>query len=453
MAKIFTIAEGLENMGALRTGGQGSVYKGRRIGPIISAIKILPTPIHSEGEDDRNYLNFIDEVEKLKKVNEIPNPNVVKILNSGITESGALPFIEMEFIEGPDLEELLKPPHEAIFTIKETIKLADQLASALSHCHKVGVKHGDVKSNNVKFNIHSGNYVLLDFGLSVMSDEQRRSSLRHAGAIEFMAPEQNDGRMLFQTDIYSFGVILFELLAGQVPFPLKDNGETARNAVMVSHMESPVPDLLELRRQRLPESWPLAQQAREMLVPGWLLNMVARCLEKSPQERFASGTELHDALVVNTIAASADETAISAIATLKTENRQLQARLSQYRADDTQASSYISIPKYVFAGIVLLLLAAIIGWAYPMFSKKSNIPLSVHDSIAKSKPGRLKINSRKAKSTGTFLYDTNSIKTSDSLGIIIPNYDSIKNAENKSSATPVVKKKKHHTRKKFLGIF
>jgi len=233
MGRVFTIADGLENMGALRTGGQGSVYKGRRMGPIISAVKILPTPIYAENADDDNYRNFQNEVEKLKKVNEVPNPNVVKILNSGITESGSLPFIEMEFIEGPDLGELLKPPHNPIFTVKEAIKLADQLAGAISHCHNVGVKHGDIKSNNVKLNIHSGNYVLLDFGLSVMSDEQRRSSLRHAGAVEFMAPEQNEGSMLFQTDIYSYGVVLYELLAGQVPFPLKDNGETARNAVMI----------------------------------------------------------------------------------------------------------------------------------------------------------------------------------------------------------------------------
>src|SRR6201996_2529029 len=207
MGKVFTITKGLENMGALRTGGQGSVYKGRRMGPIISAVKILPTPIHSESTDDKNYRNFLNEVEKLKKVNEIPNPNVVKILNSGITESGSFPFIEMEFIEGPDLEELLAAPHDPIFTLKEVLKVADHLANALAHCHMLAVKHGDVKSNNVKYNIHSGNYVLLDFGLAVMSDEQRRTSMRTAGAIEFMAPEQNEGHMLFQTDIYSYGVV------------------------------------------------------------------------------------------------------------------------------------------------------------------------------------------------------------------------------------------------------
>src|SRR6201996_2863566 len=286
MGKVFTITKGLENMGALRTGGQGSVYKGRRMGPIISAVKLLPTPIHTESKEDKNYRNFLSEVEKLKKVNEIPNPNVVKILNSGITETGSFPFIEMEFIEGPDLEELLKEPNEPIFTIKETIKLADQLACALSHCHKVGVKHGDIKSNNVKFNKHTGNYVLLDFGLSVMSDEERRSSIRHAGAIEFMAPEQNQGKMLFQTDIYSYGIILYELLAGQVPFPLKDSGETSRNAVMLAHIESEVPDLLEHRRDNLPDSWSDAQKEREMQVPQWLIDLIDKCLSKSPEKRF-----------------------------------------------------------------------------------------------------------------------------------------------------------------------
>ncbi|HEY0174999.1 MAG TPA: serine/threonine-protein kinase, partial [Pedobacter sp.] len=237
MSKVFTITEGLENMGALRTGGQGSVYKGRRFGPIITAVKLLPTPVHTESTEDKNFRSFQNEVEKLKKVNEEPNPNVVKILNSGITESGSFPFIEMEFIDGPDLEDLLKEPHDQIFQVKEVIKVADHLANALAHCHKVAVKHGDIKSNNVKFNIHTGNYVLLDFGLSVMSDEQRRTSIRHAGAIEFMAPEQGEGQMLFETDIYSYGVILYELLAGQVPFPLVDNGQKSRNDVLIGHLE------------------------------------------------------------------------------------------------------------------------------------------------------------------------------------------------------------------------
>ncbi|ANE52724.1 serine/threonine protein kinase [Flavisolibacter tropicus] len=299
MGKVFTITEGLENMGALKTGGQGSVYKGRRIGEIITAVKLIPTPIYSESPDDKNFLDFQNEVQKLRKVNESPNPNVVKILSSGITETGAFPFIEMEFIEGPDLEELLKEPHAPVFSIKDIIKVAEQLSCALAHCHRVEVKHGDIKSNNVKFNVHTGNYVLLDFGLAIMSDEQRRTSLRHAGAIEFMAPEQSEGKMFFETDVYSFGVILYELLGGRVPFPLTDKGETARNNVMLAHMETPPPDVLALRQQHFPQDWSAEKKEHEMQVPQWLVSLIYQCLEKKPEARFSNGVDLHDDIALN----------------------------------------------------------------------------------------------------------------------------------------------------------
>ena len=434
MSKVFTITEGLENMGALRTGGQGSVYKGRRLGPIISAVKLLPTPIHSESKDDHNYRNFLNEVEKLRKVNEIPNPNVVKILNSGITDSGSLPFIEMEFIEGPDLGELLKPPHEAIFTIKEVIKLADQLACALSHCHKVGVKHGDIKSNNVKFNIHSGNYVLLDFGLSIMSDEERRSSMRHAGAIEFMAPEQSNGEMLFQTDVYSYGVVLYELLAGQVPFPLKDNGETARNTVMLSHLEKPIPDVLELRRENLPLSWSAAQHEKEMLVPAWLLQIIAKCLEKSPENRFANGTELHEAIIESSISESNDG-AIITIAALRSKNEKLQELLLTYQLAETKKSG-VNISKPVLAGLIILLIASVTYGIFRVSPAKNSPNLPVKDTSS--------LVQKKVLPEKKVLSDTSSAKD---LSAINP-------AKKDTAKKPVVHKKKTpRKKKKFLGIF
>jgi eukaryotic-like serine/threonine-protein kinase len=309
MAKVFTITEGLENLGALKSGGQGSVYKARKTGEIITAIKILPTPIYSETEDDKHFISFQNEVQKLKKVNEVPNPNVVSIIASGITSSGNLPYIEMEYIEGPDLGELLKPPYEPVFTIKETIKVADQLANALAHCHRANIKHGDIKSNNVKFNQHTGNYILLDFGLSVMSDEQRRTSIRYAGAIEFMAPEQSSGETLFETDVYSYGIILFELLAGTVPFPLTGKGEMARNAVMLAHMETLPPDIVSLRRQIIQDLWSNDKQEREMHIPLWLLRMIDKCLEKNPLKRFRNGSELQEFIHLGTVTEERKEVA------------------------------------------------------------------------------------------------------------------------------------------------
>jgi serine/threonine protein kinase len=320
MSKVFTITSGLENLGAFRTGGQGSVYKGRRTGEIITAVKLLPTPILNEKDDDKNFRDFKNEVEKLKKVNENPNPNVVKIISSGLTDSGSFPFIEMEYIDGYDLEELIKPPHEPVFRIKEVIKLTEHLSNAIAHCHSLNVKHGDIKSNNVKFNGHTGNYVLLDFGLAVMSDEDRRTSLRQAGAIEFMAPEQYDGKMLLQSDIYSFGIVIYEMLAGQVPFPLSDNSETARNNVRISHMENKIPDVLELRRNRLPTTWTAEEKEREMQVPQWILALLTKCLEKKFELRFRSGMELKSFINTNSVSQSR----ITGIGTKNQEREYLQ---------------------------------------------------------------------------------------------------------------------------------
>jgi len=400
MSKVFTIAEGLENLGALRTGGQGSVYKGRRTGTVYTAIKMLPTPIYDESEEDKNYRNFQNEVAKLQKVNEQPNPNVVKILSSGVTESGSFPYIEMEYIEGPDLCELLQPPHEKIFTIKELIKLADQLAGALAHCHRVGVKHGDIKSNNVKYNIHSGNYVLLDFGLAILTDEQRRSSIRHAGAIEFMAPEQHDGQMLPQTDVYSYGVVLFELLTGQVPFPLNNTGETGRNNVMLAHIEAEVPNAIAKRKENLPATWSKEKQHQEMQVPGWLLQIINRCLEKLPESRYANAIELQEAVVNGSISLTDAYSQEALTATsMESENERLQAQLLQYQQTATQQQAQLSalqslaietgskfnptkgtfernrrmvyVPKGLFMSVVAVAVLFVVLFAYSFFSRSN----------------------------------------------------------------------------------
>jgi eukaryotic-like serine/threonine-protein kinase len=383
MGRVFTITEGLENMGAVKTGGQGSVYKARRANGTISAVKILPTPIHSETQDDKHFTDFQNEVNKLKKVNREPNPHVVPILSSGLTESGSFPFIEMEFVEGPDLEELLHPPHAPIFTVKEATKVTEQLSDALAHCHRVGVKHGDVKSNNIKYNVNTGKYVLLDFGMAIMTDEQRRTSLRRAGAVEFMAPEQNEGQIFFETDVYSFGVIIFELLAGVVPFPLTEKGETARNNIILSHMEKPVPDILELRRKRLPASWTEEKRNAEMQVPEWLLTIVYRCLQKKREDRFEDGTVLNASIMNRTVQKitpviiDQEQLMHERAALLARENEELRQQLARERqraqAAQTEAA-YIQPRKRSSGGLnylwALLFLAAL-GTAFYFIDKYS----------------------------------------------------------------------------------
>lgn len=458
MSKVFTIADGLENLGALRTGGQGSVYKGRRTGTIYSAVKLIPTPVYAEDGNDTNYRNFKNEVAKLEKVNEIPNPNIVKMLSWGVTESGSFPFIEMEYIEGPDLSELLQPPHDKIFTLKELLKVADQLACALSHCHKVGVKHGDVKSNNVKYNNNTGNYVLLDFGLAIMSEEQRRSSIRNAGAVEFMAPEQHDGVMLTQTDVYSYGVILFELLTGQVPFPLLSSNDTARNNVMAAHLEREIPNALELRKANLPDSWSADKKTMEMQVPAWLLELIVKCLKKKPEERFTDASQLHDAIIKGSLSVVSHEAPVVKPASLLAQNEKLQNQL-QAQSDPQKIGLFkvdknvVHIRKGLFTTLVALSVLFMAMTAYSFFSSKEPVypastatgaDLKPYKSILFIKP----INTdsiRRAKELAriqTLIDSANAITKKAR--------ENVRKAQAKKIPPGQAKKRK---RKKFLGIF
>lgn len=438
MSKVFTITEGLENLGAFRTGGQGSVYKGRRTGEIITAVKLLPTPILSEDIANKNFLDFRNEVEKLKKVNENPSPNVVKILSSGLTDSGSFPFIEMEYIDGHDLEELLKPPHDPIFKLKEVIRVTEQLTNALAHCHSANIKHGDIKSNNIKYNAFTGNYVLLDFGLAIMSDEQRRTSMRQAGAIEFMAPEQYDGLMLLESDIYSFGVVLYEILAGQVPFPLTDNGETARNNVRISHMETDVPDVLAFRKKNLPLSWTEEEQAREMQVPQWLLTLLHKCLEKRPENRFSNGMAIQDFIVQNSITQSQlDQQADTnrekqfqhLIAEKDLEIVSLKQQIQNLSADSRPG---IKIPAPVFFLSLILACCLLLFAGYSVF--KTNMQSS-SSAVMEEDDSGASVNPEIVQKVAKALPSK-----------VVLNLDSIKNEELRKSAVKAVERKKREER-------
>lgn len=287
MEKLNRITEQLENIGALDSKGHGSVYKGRRIGEIFTAVKMLPAQVLTESAKDKNFVYFQHEIARLKKVNQNLNPHVTRFVSSGISEAGKLPFIEMEFVEGPNLEELQKTPHDAILATTEVLKIAEHLSDALAHWHRAGVKHGNVRSRNVKFNVHTGDYVLVNFGWSGSPDH---ATLNNQVAGESLAPEQKKGLILFQTDIYQFGVILFKLLAGNVALS-KD--EMHINNAGTSYLQTPPLEFLALRKKNIPALWPDDKQQQEINVPEWLILTLYKCLEKDPENRFDNGMELH----------------------------------------------------------------------------------------------------------------------------------------------------------------
>jgi len=125
---------------------------------------------------------------------------------------------------------------------------------------------------------------------------------------------------------------------------------------MLSHMESPVPDMLELRMQNLSQNWPKAQQEKEMQVPGWLVNLINKCLEKLPENRYSNGTELHKAIGFEN----------SSIDGLIRKNEELNNQLNQYRQQQFSTAGTVSIPKrnlLIFALVFATLFGiAIAGW-------------------------------------------------------------------------------------------
>lgn len=289
---------GLEKINAISEAGEGTVFRGHRVKEIETIVKILPYPVHLEKKDDPGTITYLREIKRLKHLNHVPNIHVVKIFQTGLTEKDLFPYIETELIKGPDLDELLTLPNNAVFKLDQVIDLASQLADALAHCHSAMVKHSHINSNNIRLNSETGSYVLLNFGRILLTDEQRKAELEHARAPEYLAPEQYNGEILFETDNYSIGMVLFQVLTGTLPERRDPESNLTADGDKI-----PTPSIgqqiKERRYENLPLSWTDAEKKQEMIIPVWLSNVVSICLQEDPSKRYSNGIKLQEALKSN----------------------------------------------------------------------------------------------------------------------------------------------------------
>ena len=265
-------------LSVIARGGMGKVYKAEQ-SPLnrICALKVL-SPKYEGDRDPEFHKRFFLEASTAAK---LTHPNTVTIFDYG-QDGDDLYFIAMEFIEGRTLHRVLRD--EGAFVEIRVAHVASQICRSLREAHALGVVHRDLKPGNILLTDRgdeNDNVKVLDFGL-VKDVSGEAEDLTQAGLFmgspKYMAPEQIlGGEITARTDIYSLGIMMFEMLSGRVPF---DRGASV--GTLMAHVNDAPP--------------PMRQINPKLVLSRTMEGIVARCLEKDANKRFASMKDLLNAL-------------------------------------------------------------------------------------------------------------------------------------------------------------
>ncbi len=261
---------------AIGAGGMGEVYRATdtKLGRDV-ALKVLPAEM---ARDPERLARFQREARAVAALN---HPHIVTLYS--VEEAEGIHFLTMELIEGQSLEHRIRAGGLALDQI---IEIANALAQALAAAHEKGIVHRDLKPANVMVT-DDGRVKVLDFGLAkdVRVDKSSDATLTSAaqtavgvvmGTLPYMSPEQIAGRAIdHRTDIFSLGVILYEMTSGRRPFEGESSAELA-SAIL--------------------RDTPRALNELRLDVPEELSRVIRRCLEKIPADRFSSAREIRDGL-------------------------------------------------------------------------------------------------------------------------------------------------------------
>jgi|GEM_PF-5207221 len=243
----------------LGRGGMGVVY--RALDTVLNrnvAFKILP-------EDLRDHPKIAESfVREAQALAALSHPNIVTIFDAG-QQAGNL-FFAMQYIEGTDLKAELKKVGK--MPVPRAITIVKDLCRALAYAHEKRIVHRDIKTSNVMLT-KDGGVMLMDFGLSKFLEESAAARTAVSGTPYYMSPEQTIGEGIdHRTDIYSLGVMMFELLTGRVPFPSGDIG--------YHHLHT----LPENPTNLNPE------------IPQRLSDIILKCMEKDKEKRYQSASDI-----------------------------------------------------------------------------------------------------------------------------------------------------------------
>lgn len=247
-------------------GGMAKVYLAEDIkGNELVALKLLYPQF---GED----LSFIQRFNREAKLaSTLTDPHIVRVLDYGADRD--LHYLVMEYVEGQDLHDALQ--ERGYFAWRKALEIIDQLATALEHAHAHGVVHRDIKPQNMMLN-ENGLLKVLDFGIARIPTLPSLTQSGFIGSPYYASPEQAMGEEVdIRSDIYSAGIVLYELLSGNIPFDAKSPW-----SIISQHITSEPPPI------DLPDGE----------IPDNVKTLLSRMLAKRPEERFQNPTALRQAI-------------------------------------------------------------------------------------------------------------------------------------------------------------
>ncbi|MFQ5513379.1 MAG: protein kinase [Myxococcota bacterium] len=247
----------------LGRGGMGVVYLARdRVLERDVAYKVMAEALRGNSTALRSFLR------EAKAAAQLNHPNIVTVYDAGDSEHGF--YVAMEYVEGTTLKEIVQrrgaiPSGGAVWILR-------QMAEALSYAHSRRVVHRDIKTANTMWTPDK-QVKIMDFGLAKLMEEVRNATTQVSGTPFYMSPEQALGQSVdHRTDLYSLGVMMFELATGTLPF--------RKGNVPHHHVHTPPPDPRELRPD----------------LPAGLARIILRCLEKDPDARYQDASEIAEFL-------------------------------------------------------------------------------------------------------------------------------------------------------------
>ena len=253
-----------EVLGELGQGAMGVVYKARD--PLIDRVVAIKTINLGLATDEKEEYEgrFYQEAKAAGRLN---HPNIVTIYDVG--KSGDVAYIAMEFLEGRELRDVLK--EGTLLPVEQVLNIVAQVALGLAYAHEHDIIHRDVKPSNIMV-IRDGNVKITDFGIARMASSSVRTQTGMVlGSPKYMSPEQVMGKNLDQrSDIFSLGVMLYEMLTGQAPF----DGENV-NAIMYQTLNAITPPPSTLNP----------------LVPEMVNFIVAKALAKGVDDRYQNARD------------------------------------------------------------------------------------------------------------------------------------------------------------------